>query len=90
MSAVAQAADTDRRIPSEACIWIFYQLDTIMISNKTVSLPEKARNNLFDSIVDPGLSRRLDYMISWCSFQLELSCDPTILWYNKVHTKILI
>lgn len=46
MSATAQAADTDRRIALEACVLIFYQLDTIMISNKTVSLPEKALNNL--------------------------------------------
>lgn len=44
----------------------------------------------FDLIADPGLSRRLDYMISWCPFQPESSCDHNLLWYDKVHTKILI
>lgn len=45
MPTTAQATDTER-IGLEACGLIFYELDNIMFSNKTVSLPEKALNNL--------------------------------------------
>lgn len=70
----------------EICILIFYLLDIIITSNKIVSLPEKTLNNL----IWPSLSRSLDYVISWCPFQPESSCDINFLWYDKVHTKILI
>lgn len=89
MPATAQAVSGQKNSLGRQHSNILKSLISLLFPIKILVFLRKLWITQFDLRADPGLSRRLDCMTSWCPFQLKLPCFVTTLCYKKMHTKTL-